>query len=287
MRIGFVGAGKAGTSFGKYIAERQPEGVSLSGYFSKSKGSAESAAQLTGSATFSSAARLAGASDLIVFSVPDGVIGAAWETLRPHLKGRIACHMSGSLGSDVFEGAAAAEVTVGSVHPLAALFNRETAWQKLGSTWFSIEGDAAFLEAARRLLDALGNPYCEIAVGKKVLYHTASAVCSNLVCAVAYTAAELYRSCGLPQDFAEKAWRPLFLENAKNVAALGASAALTGPLERGDADTIANHLEALKEAPKAYRDAYIALSKILIDTAKEKHPDRDYGAISAILDADD
>ncbi|MDR1815317.1 MAG: DUF2520 domain-containing protein [Clostridiales Family XIII bacterium] len=281
-KIGFIGAGKAGTSFGRYVAEKRPAGFSLSGYHSRTPASAERAAALTGSRAFADAASLIAASDLVVLSVPDGAVAAVAAATdggapagRTGGQASLFCHLSGSLSLP----------GIGSIHPLAALYDRETAWEKLATAWFSIEGEEAFLQAAHALLDALGNPYCEIAKGKKPLYHAASAVASNLVCAVAYTAAELYRACGLPEDFSNNAWRPLFLENAKNIAALGPSAALTGPLERGDAATIAGHLEALAAAPPDIREAYVALSRVLVDTAREKHPDRDYAEIEALLAA--
>ncbi|MDR1495462.1 MAG: Gfo/Idh/MocA family oxidoreductase, partial [Clostridiales Family XIII bacterium] len=85
LRVGFIGAGKAGTAFGRYIAERIAEKdekrIGLAGYFSKDPDSARFAAALTGSAAFETDVPLAEASDIIFFSVPDGTIAAAFAGL--------------------------------------------------------------------------------------------------------------------------------------------------------------------------------------------------------------
>lgn len=331
-RIGFIGAGKAGCSFGKYIAQRasssnatarapaeeaagrpadvagRPNAASappfrLSGYFSRSASSARDAARFTGSRAFASIEALAAESDLILLAVPDGAIAEVWSRLRGVLEVQgwqgaraargaapsrgaflgLLGHLSGSLGSEVFAGARELSVSGGSIHPLAALHDRRTAWEALGKSYFTVEGDAAFTSWAGALLASLGNPFCVIGAAQKALYHTASATISNLVAAVAYAGTEMYRACGLPDDFAEHAWRPLFSENAKTIVEIGPVRALTGPLERGDAQTVAKHAEALRALPKPYGEAYRALSQILLKAAEEKHPDQDYGAIRDIL----
>jgi predicted short-subunit dehydrogenase-like oxidoreductase (DUF2520 family) len=135
LRIGFVGAGKAGTSFGKYIsvriAEQAEEGqrtgrseqgkaVRLSGYFSKNPKSAASAAALTESAAFATDVALAEASDIIFFSVPDGEIEPAFASFiarsrekNADLSGKLFAHLSGSLASNVLRVGRPGEATLG------------------------------------------------------------------------------------------------------------------------------------------------------------------------------
>ena len=97
MRIGFIGAGKAGVSLGAYFRSK---GIEISGYMSRSMNSAISAAEITSSNAFTVLSDLAASSDMIIVSTPDGVIGKIWEDLRKYdIRGRIICHLSGVLSS--------------------------------------------------------------------------------------------------------------------------------------------------------------------------------------------
>jgi predicted short-subunit dehydrogenase-like oxidoreductase (DUF2520 family) len=302
MRIGFIGAGKAGCSFGKYIAEAvAAEGLAapdfrLSGYFSRKASAARDAAGFTGSRAFATMEDLLAESEFILLAVPDGAVAEVWGTLRSMMMysgksasqegaclRRVIGHLSGSLDAKVFAGAAELSCSCGSIHPLAALHDHWTAWKILEKTYFTIEGDIAFALQADALLTTLGNPFCMIDATQKTLYHTASTTISNFVAAVAFASAEMYKACGLPRDFAENAWRPLFSANAKNIVEIGPVRALTGPVERGDAQTIKKHLDALQTMPDPYKKAYRALSEILLDVVAEKHPDRNYDAIRELL----
>ena len=289
-KIGFVGAGKVGCSFGRYITERSHGAYAISGYFSRDPASAYAAAAFAGGRAFETIRELAMECDLILLTVPDGQIPGVWEQLRNALpdgragSGRVLyiCHCSGSLNSHVFgEGPpGAAGVAFGSIHPLLAVHDRETAYQKFDGAYFTIEGDEAFKSFAGELLVTLGNPFSSIDSERKTLYHAASVMVSNLVCALTRTGMEVFKACGLEGEFAESAWRSLFLGNAENIAALGPVRALTGPVERGDAATVARHLEALTGD---IRKIYLLLSRTLVDAAREKNPDRDYSELVALV----
>ena len=296
LRIGFIGAGKAGVCFGRYLVESAakitPEEIeatqgapfTVSGYLSRNPASASAAALATGKPAFSEYSALAAASDLILVTTPDDRIADVWEILRPQLRsGLFVGHMSGSFSSEVFAGAAEAGVHAGSMHPLASFASREADLRVLRAACFTIEGDAVFLEMAGALLTKLGNSFAPVAAREKALYHAAGATVSNLVVAVAQMGAELFRSCGLPEDFAEHCWRPLFLENAKNIASLGPVASLTGPVERGDIGVIREHLAVLRGAPEEVREAYRSLSLIAAEIARERHPGRDDSELIALL----
>jgi pantoate--beta-alanine ligase len=283
QKIGFIGTGKAAYSLGRHIASLGGPDFAVSGYLGKSEAASAEAAAFVHAKSFPNASSLFAASDLIIFAVPDGSIASVWNSVRDIAiaSGKTVAHLSGLHSSGIFDGADSART--GSIHPIAALFDKKSAYTKLKGAYFTIEGGAIFQESAAGLLKKLGNPFAPIVADKKVLYHAASSTVSNLVCAITYAGASLYKDCGLPKDFAENAWRSLFLENAKTVAEFGPVQALTGPLERGDADTLAQHLHAISEYDPRYADAYLALSTILLDTAREKHPTRDYAEIEKLL----
>jgi len=161
--------------------------------------------------------------------------------------------------------------------PLPDRFN---SFLNFENAYFSVEGDPAFTGFAGALLTSLGNPYCTIAASEKTRYHAACVMVSNLVNALAYTGTEILKTCGLDDEFAESAWRALFLGNAENIAGLGPAGALTGPVERGDTKTVAAHLDILSGE---IRDIYLLLSRLLTKAAAEKNPDRDYSELLSLL----
>ncbi|MDR3364944.1 MAG: DUF2520 domain-containing protein [Clostridiales Family XIII bacterium] len=293
-KIGFIGAGKVGYGFGRHITERgnrgcAKSGFEVAGYVSRDKASACEAAAFAGGRAYGSAAGLAAESDLLLLTVPDGAIAEAWRQMSDELldrqarRGRPLCigHCSGSLGARVFGPRPLdANIFFGSIHPLAAIYDRTSAYKKLDGAFFTTEGDEPFAHFAGELLSALGNPFREIDAAQKTLYHAASVMVSNLVCALAYAGTKTFKACGLDDAFAESAWRALFLENAENIAALGPVLALTGPVERADAATAARHLEALSGDE---RESYLLLSRILAEAAQKKNPSRDYSEMKTLL----
>lgn len=101
MKIGFIGAGKAGFSLGKYFKEK---GLSLSGYYSVPEGDAKEAARFTNSDFFSSVSDLIFFSEIIFVTTPDGKIREAWEKVKNFdLSNKIICHTSGALTSGIFD----------------------------------------------------------------------------------------------------------------------------------------------------------------------------------------
>ena len=277
-KIGFIGAGKVGFSLGKYISEKAGDAYEVYGYFSHDPASARAAAAFAGGQAFGAAEELAAGCDLLLLTVPDDQIESTWLRLRDAIPSEslLVGHCSGCLDSSIFHGMRA----FGSIHPIIAMHDRETAYQKLQNAYFTIEGGDDFLEFSKSLLTSLGNHYSTIKAENKVRYHAASVMVSNLVNALTAEGMNTFKECGLDEEFAEKAWRALFLENAQNIVSLGPVLALTGPVERADAATVEKHLNALTGETK---EIYRLLSLKLTETAQLKNPDRDYTELRKIL----
>lgn len=278
MRIGFVGAGKVGFSLGKYMTERN---VCVSGYYSLHPDSALLASEFTHTQQFLRIEDLIRASDAVFLTVPDGAITSVWNSLkRFNLQGKFICHCSGSLSSAIFSGIDRTGAFGYSIHPLFAVNDRLQSYKELSHAFFTIEGPEEHIQLWEKMFTGFGNSVRIISAENKTLYH-ASAVCvSNLVIGLYETAVRLLSSCGFDPDEAQEALQPLFIHNAQALAMQGCEAALTGPVERADISTIKNHLNVLSGNE---REIYIRLSEVLADIAKRKHPDKDYGKISALL----
>jgi len=279
-RIGFIGPGKVGCSFGRHITEKSDGSYEVRGYFGRSKETAAAAAAMSGGRAFDTAEELAKECDLLLLTVPDNQIAELWASLDlpDRIDPLMVGHCSGSQSSEIF--LAKPGCVFGSMHPILAVPDKENSYSKFLGAYFTIEGDENFTAFTGELLTALENPFCVIDAAYKTQYHAAAVMVSNLVCAIAYQGVETLKACGLDEKFADNAWRSLFLGNAENVAELGPVLALTGPVERCDTKTVSRHLDALSGD---IRETYLLLSRTLTETASRKNPDRDYSDMIELL----
>ncbi|MDR1083865.1 MAG: DUF2520 domain-containing protein [Deltaproteobacteria bacterium] len=276
MKIGFIGAGKVGFCLGQYLARK---GRTVVGYYSRSPEPALEAAGLTNSSGFSSAQDLISQSDIIFFTVPDGLIGPVWQSLA-HIPvdGKILAHCSGSLSSGVFGDLKEKGASGVSLHPLMAISDKYQSQKLLNEAVFSVEGDEQAVAGVSELVKSLGNEIYVLDKRFKTIYHCAASFVSNFSVALAYVGAELLASCGL--EGAQGALFKLMLNNALSVSEYGPVRALTGPVERGDTGTVSAHLNVLTGDD---RELYRLLASKLVEVSKKKHPDKDYSPLVKIL----
>ena len=189
------------------------------------------------------------------------------------IKNKDICHCSGSISSAVFFNAEERGACAYSLHPLYAFSDRESAWQGLAKAAFTLEGSSRHLKIWEQTLAALGNPLTVIDSRCKSLYHCAAVMVSNHIVALVDIALEMLEKCGFTRQDALQALAPLISGNAAGAAAKGPKAALTGPVERNDVQTVASHLAALTEAGMTdEREIYRLLTGRLTDIAARKHP---------------
>lgn len=284
MRIGFIGAGKVGFSLGKYLSVN---GMTLSGYFSRSRSSAEEAAGFTDSAVFDSPRELLKESDVIFITVPDGTISSVFSQLKGRgISGKTICHCSGAMTANEAFGELSSLGAYGcSIHPLFPVSSKYESYKELKDAFFCLEGDTEAVETWKELFTGFGNPVRVISGDTKKEYHAACAISSNLVCALAAESIGLMEKCGFSEEEALAALSPLAVANIKKVFSAGPVNALTGPVERCDISTVKKHLDCLPEG--SGKEMYRAVSLRLTDTAAKKHPDTDYSEMRAVLSGKD
>lgn len=275
--IGFIGAGRLGSALGRYFFE---SGLTVYGYYSRSAASSEKAAAFTRSKSCS-LSEVVRFSDLLFMTVPDGTIADVWGRIRElPIEGKELCHCSGLLTSEVFDRAEAVGARAYSLHPLLAIHDKYD-YKKLHNAFFTLEGPEPGVHLIE-VLDRAGIRWARIEPGKKAVYHAAAVFLSNLVDGLASIGEGLLLSSGLPESFARGGLRELFFGNASNIARAGPVNALTGPVERCDAASVACHIAAL-EGPE--REVYLLLSRELLKLARRKHPERDFKKVEEVLDA--
>ena len=280
MKIGFIGAGKVGFSLGQFFV---PGGLPVTGYYSRHRGSAQEAAAWTGTKQYESLESLVRASDALFLTVPDGAIASVFAQLREFdLAGKQICHCSGALTArEAFPGVEETGAGHYSIHPLFPLCDKTVAWRELQGAFFCLEGHGPHLDWWAERLASLGARVRILPSRGKEAYHAACTVASNLMCALVQESVALLRGCGFSQREALDALAPLMKANLAHLLQVGPQQALTGPVERGDTATVAKHLACLtgEDARQVYRGA----SRMLVELARNKHPDIDAESMNEIL----
>jgi predicted short-subunit dehydrogenase-like oxidoreductase (DUF2520 family) len=201
--------------------------------------------------------------DLIWFCVPDRKIAAASRQLASvtKWKGKTVFHSSGVLASDELKALREGGASVASVHPMMTFVSGSI--PSLKGVPFAMEGDATAVRAARRIVRDLGGKAFTIRKQHKAAYHAWGAFASPLLVAALVTAEQLARKAGLSAVEAREKMLPIVRQTITNYEALGPSEAFSGPIVRGDAETVRQHLRILKKIPEA-RDVYLALARAAI-----------------------
>ncbi len=217
---------------------------------------------------------------LLWLCVPDREIRRAASALADHLVARAlvhqkviaryALHSSGALSSRELNPLHTAGVAVASAHPLMTFV--AGAHPSLTGVPFAIEGDDAATRVARRIVRDLGGESFSLPTARKAAYHAWATLTSPLLLAFLVTLEEAAHAAGLtPQDARRKSL-PIIQQTLANYSRLGPAQSFSGPLVRGDAETVARHLAALKKHPGA-REVYVALARAALRGLPVKNRD--------------
>jgi predicted short-subunit dehydrogenase-like oxidoreductase (DUF2520 family) len=205
----------------------------------------------------------------VILAVPDSALPEVAYDLAMMGKvppGCAALHLSGALSTDALAPLHGAGYSIGSMHPLIAVADPWLAAERVLGAAFAVSGEPAALSIARRIVFALGGRPLVVPPQLRPLYHAAAVVASNYLVAITGLSMRLMEEAGVAADETLPALLPLLRSTLDNVEQLGVPAALTGPIARGDADTIRLHLARLS-APD--RVLYCGLGMELLRLARE------------------
>jgi predicted short-subunit dehydrogenase-like oxidoreductase (DUF2520 family) len=191
-------------------------------------------------------------------------------TSRVPSKVRFAFHSSGALLSRELEPLRNAGIAVASVHPLMTFV--AGAHPSLTGVPFALEGDAAATRLARQIVRELGGESFPLPAARKAAYHAWATMTSPLLLAFLVTLEEAARAAGLTRKDARRKSLPIIRQTLANYSGLGPAPSFSGPLVRGDADTVARHLAVLKEHPGP-REVYVALARAALRGLPVKNRD--------------
>ncbi|HKN16030.1 MAG TPA: Rossmann-like and DUF2520 domain-containing protein [Candidatus Sulfotelmatobacter sp.] len=187
--------------------------------------------------------------EVVWFCVPDGAIAGAATALQAAAdwSRKVALHSSGALTSDELAQLRTRGAAVASVHPMMT-FVRGSRPSLVGVP-FAIEGDVAAVRMARHIVKDLGGRAYSIRKEDKAAYHAWGTFASPLLTALLATTEHVATAAGLQPEEAKRKMLPILKETLANYAASGAARAFSGPMIRGDIDTVKRHLRVLRRMP--------------------------------------
>lgn len=237
------------------------------------------------SRSFDAAARLANAlpqakavsdptkvpsADLTFLTVPDDVIATVCESISWPARSSVV-HCSGALSLDVLATAAQTGAAIGSLHPLQTFAAGGGNTDRLANIAYALEASTDALRAIlQELVETFGGRPQWIAGTDKPLYHASAAMASNYLVALLGDASRLWEAFGFSRDSGLQSLLPLVRGTIDNLQGIGFPDALTGPIARGDVDTIRIHLDALKACQPDIITSYAAMGKRTVALALEK-----------------
>lgn len=182
--------------------------------------------------------------DVLVLAVPDDAIAEVARLIEPHGP-TLVVHLSGAIDLEALR----PHGRRAGLHPLTSLPDAERGAAALRGGWFGVEGDDGVLDVVAALQ---GRPVW-IKSGDRARYHAAAVIASNHLVALMGQVERLAAGLDVPAE----AFLALAGGSLDNVAQLGSARALTGPVSRGDWDTVRRHLAAI---PMTERPPYLALA---------------------------
>ncbi|HSG82824.1 MAG TPA: Rossmann-like and DUF2520 domain-containing protein [Gemmatimonadota bacterium] len=192
---------------------------------------------------------------LVVLAISDAAIPAVAHELAGRGEpgaGCVALHLSGARPASILEPLARRGYATGSLHPLQTVADREHGAERLRGAFFTFEGDERARQPAADLVAAAGGRMLEVHAADKGRYHAACVFASNYVVACAAAATRLLADAvGVSREEAALALGPLWSGAVANLEQTGLPRALTGPIARGDLDTVRANLAALDSGTRA------------------------------------
>jgi predicted short-subunit dehydrogenase-like oxidoreductase (DUF2520 family) len=183
------------------------------------------------------------APDLVLLCVPDRAIGEVAAEVEP---GPWVVHMSGATPLSALD----PHERRFSLHPLLSI-TKERGPEQLDGGWAALTAETDEARTTGRELAALlGLRPFELPDEKRALYHAAAAIASNYLVTLREIAGSLVESAGVPPEALDPLMRSV-IDNGFE---------LTGPIARGDWETVERHVEAIRESRPELEDLYLALA---------------------------
>jgi predicted short-subunit dehydrogenase-like oxidoreductase (DUF2520 family) len=207
-------------------------------------------------------------SDVIAITTQDRAItevaGEIYEKSE-RFDSKLFFHTSGAHPASILSPLDMKGALLGSLHPLQTFPDIESAIRVIPDTYVFIDGHEEAIPVLTLIGKTIGFDVVRIEGKNKVLYHLSAVYVCNLLCALLYAGQDIMNKAGVElQPFL-----PIIKATLKNIETKGPLMSLTGPVIRGDAETVLSHLQAM-EGLELYTKVYKALSFVALDMVRKR-----------------
>ena len=248
-KINIIGAGCLGKTIARLFVQF---GVGqVQGVCNTSQVSSANAIGFIGSGTaYERIAQLPPA-EITIIATPDDIISDAAKELShaSQLKfNSLVFHCSGLLNSDLLSDLREKGCRVASAHPMRSFAVPAISVEDYKGTLCGIEGDSNAVEEVAALFSSIGSVIFSLNKKKKFLYHAAGVFSSNYLVTLFHTAKKCLLDADIDGEMANQLILSLMRGTIKNLETTGsASKSLTGPIKRGDSETVKKHIQAFTD----------------------------------------
>ncbi|MEN6467326.1 MAG: DUF2520 domain-containing protein [Syntrophaceae bacterium] len=269
-KTAILGLGKLGTAAGFLLKQA---GYNIQAVASRSESSLQRGLPYTGGIACGSFAEAAAQADCIFITTSDDNILpvcseiAARGAIGP---GRKVIHMSGAAGLDVLAPARQCGADVAAIHPIQSFADIEGAIRNMRGSTFGITCDEHLRQWCGAVAVDLGGRPVYIPEDVKPLYHAAACIASNYLVCLMNTAQGLYEEIGLNPSESFNAFWPLVRGTIRNIEDKGTVQSLTGPIARGDVQTIESHLNSFRSKSPRLLEFYRTMAELTVEVGIKK-----------------
>ena len=263
-RGGVVGAGRVGAVV---AAALQAAGHEITAVAGESAASRTRIETLLPTVHVDKPTAVARSCDLLLLTVPDDMLANVVTMLAASgalHRDQYVVHTSGKHGLAVLEPAAAVGAHVLAMHPAMTFTGTDVDLDRLPGCVFGVTAEPATRSLAETLVADLGGRMVTVEEDRRTLYHAGLAHGANHLVTLVAQAMDLLRASGA--DDPAGTLRPLLTAALDNALSYG-DAALTGPIVRGDVETVRAHLADVAATSPATLESYVVMARATANRA--------------------
>ena len=206
--------------------------------------------------------------DVLFLAINDDKISSEAEFLANStikFKNCVVAHTSGVLTANILAPIRKKGAQIASFHPVQTFSGAQNDTYKLRNSYFALEGEEEAINVLQKMVADIGGKSFVISPELKPFHHLACVLSSNYVITLMSLAVSLFEPIGIPKEQTKSILLPLMKNAVENISHQSLSSSLTGPISRGDTDTVQQHIELLKKHNKKLLTIYAELG---IETVK-------------------
>ncbi|MGB1310958.1 MAG: Rossmann-like and DUF2520 domain-containing protein [Leucothrix sp.] len=271
QRLNFIGCGQLGKTLGHLWQHSHT--ICIGDVLTRANASAQSAVGMMGAGRAITAIDDMQAAEIYLIACGDDAIEDCSKQLASSgllRQGDVVFHCSGAQPSTLLQACKEQGALTASIHPIKSFAQLSLAIESFAGTYCGTEGDQGALDILHPLFATIGANLLPIQTAHKTLYHAASVIASNYLVTLQEISLLTFEKAGINRETATAILQPIVTGTVENIFHLGTSAALTGPIARGDSEVVSAQLTAMQDWNEDFAATYKILGKLSLPIAAEK-----------------